>query len=728
MLFETKVWDSIEARIEAYLKSCAASDAPISIDPFLPKESGSLRNLAIVELAKIEMESQFELGLCPSASEYLIRYPELGECTGGIPLDLVIEEVRIRMTTDSFLLSDFENLYPQHASAVRGFFSRTTGGSMSGSRSLTKVARLFQIGETFEDFEIVKQLGSGAFAKVYLVRQATMQRMVALKVSADVGDEAKTLAHLDHPNIVRVYDVRCRSEEKLRLLSMQYLPGGTLADVIHVAKSKLTSELSGQTILESVDKELLEVGMPTPEESTRRLYLAKMSWGEAIGEIGIQLADALDYAHRLQVLHRDIKPANILLNAEGLVKLADFNIAFSGQWSGSTASSYFGGSLIYMSPEQLQVMSWTDSLMAEELDERSDIFSLAVVLWELLTLQRPWPNDKVRQDLGMTIEELSRRRRELPPQLPKDFVPDVKGSRILECLKLALISDRNQRISTASALAGQLRLCAAPLAWRLLHPFDNVWSRNACRFATLVSMVIVFVPNALAGAFNYHYNLAWLTTRHSESHSVLINISVLMNCLSFGLGGVIFLLFVYPVTRAIGRRIVQDRAKDSTNLERVMPLGHVASLFGLTLWFIAGVLFPVLLSVNVADFDFQDAIHFFLSLAICGAVAVSYPFLGMSFLAVRCWYGAMSGQQLRDDAFRERGRRLMRWCDLYLQAAAFVPLSGLAMLLMQSAPLRPALIFLVIASAFGLFLAIRVHRTIQSSLDALYPVLSPSAH
>ncbi len=132
---------------------------------------------------------------------------------------------------------------------------------------MKEVHTLFRAGDTFEDFEILCLLGAGSFAKVFLARQSTMQRMVALKVSADTGDEAKTLAQLDHANIVRVFDVRRVHQQKLRLLSMQYLPGGTLADVIAHAKQIPYDKLSGKVILDAIDDSLLKAAYQRPKKA-----------------------------------------------------------------------------------------------------------------------------------------------------------------------------------------------------------------------------------------------------------------------------------------------------------------------------------------------------------------------------------------------------------------------------------------------------------------------------
>jgi eukaryotic-like serine/threonine-protein kinase len=585
---------------------------------------------------------------------------------------------------------------------------------------------LFREGDFFEDFQILKRVGSGAFATVFLARQSTMHRLVAIKVSADTGDEPKTLAQLDHQGIVRVFDVRRLADQKVRLLVMQYVAGGTLADVIHCAQRESFDERSGQIVLHAIDSALLGAAMPAPEECPRREWLAQSSWSETVCEIGIQLAESLEFAHRQKILHRDLKPANVLLTAEGKCKLADFNVSSEEGFEETNADGILGGSLVYMSPEQLRAAAGITDHTDSPLDARSDIYSLACVLWELLTAERPWPNDPIKMDRIEMLKEMLRRRHEERPFLDPNLARDEKARKLMLCLRQALSFDRESRTPSAPALAGQLRLCTSPEAWSVLHPESVHWANRACRYPTLVSLIAIFVPNGLAGAFNYHYNLAWLTARHPDGHKDLIEVSILMNCLSFGMGGLFFLLVVWPVTREIGRRCRSHRSDNSRYMQRTMLIGHTAAVFGLGLWLVAGTVFPILLSIRLPEFGPQDAIHFFLSLAICGAIAVSYPFLGMSLLAAKVWYGVLIGNHLQDKDYLDRSSALMVWCDRYLLAATAVPLAGLAMLLSQSAPVRPALMILVAASALGLFLAFRVRQRIQHTVNCVAPIVDPS--
>ncbi len=174
------------------------------------------------------------------------------------------------------------------------------------------------------------------------------------------------------------------------------------------------------------------------------------------------------------------------------------------------------------------------------------------------------------------------------------------------------------------------------------------------------SAIAVFLPNGLAGLFNFLYNLAWLMKKSEESYSDFLMISGAINLVSFSLGWFIFLKIVGPFIAEVRARQEKRMEKNSSVLGGVFTLGHKTAFFGMVLWLSAGVIFPIALATRVPAFDYQSAIHFFLSLAVCGTIAAAYPFLGMSLIAVECWYGILLGKQLRDPSFTERAEG---WCD-----------------------------------------------------------------
>ncbi len=711
------LFDSVSAQVQRFEHLVKGDMEPADLHQFLPQAPSGLRSLTLIELAKLHMRRRTALHLPIATSDYVHAFAELGQCTGGAPLDLIVEEIRLKKLSKDFDPGPILKQFPIHRSGLERFL-KVGETTIAKSVSANFASRL-SVGDQIEGFQLIKVLGRGSFANVFLCRQASMQRMVALKVSENRGDEAKMLAKLDHPHIVRVYDVRTLPDQSAMLLSMQYAPGGTLQDVINLATGKEWSELSGGTLLASIDRHLLAAEIPFPEESERRRRIAKLSWLDLVIELGIQLASALDYAHSSGVLHRDIKPANILLTAEGICKLADFNVSFAEEVCAGDASSYFGGSLLYMSPEQLQATHPTSPMNADKLDERSDVFSLSTVLWELLVLRTPWPTDQLLNDWQTTIETMRQHRILDQPQLPTLPRTSLQFERVVNVLKQGLDANSDTRIGSAALLGGQLRLCGSPRAWQLMHPESKAWRAFICQRPMLTSAVAIFLPNALAGWFNYAYNQTWLINKHPEVNDIFIRTSTLINFVSFSIGALLFVIIAWPISKDVAQRFRRRSQTTSKYLERACSVGSKAAGLSMLLWGSAGIGFPVLLALQMDNFGYSDAVHFLISLAVCGAIACTYPFLLMTLISIECWYGLLVGDQFKDATFEGRSRRLLRRCDWILLLAISVPLVALVLLLVQEAPVRPALFALVGASGIGVVAAFRVFRRLHNSIETI---------
>ena len=187
----------------------------------------------------------------------------------------------------------------------------------------------------------------------------------------------------------------------MRLLYMQYVAGGTLQGVIEHARARAARACArAGTLIEAIDRGAGRAGRIAAGRFDDPLSAGRAPAGrKSVCWIGSRLAGRLAYAHGRGVLHRDVKPANVLVAAEGHPKLADFNISFS-KLDGATPAAYFGGSLAYMSPEQLEACDPSHPRQPEDLDGRSDVYSLGVMLWELLTLRRPFAEDALARKLG----------------------------------------------------------------------------------------------------------------------------------------------------------------------------------------------------------------------------------------------------------------------------------------------------------------------------------------
>src|SRR5262249_39410569 len=300
-------------------------------------------------------------------------------------------------------------------------------------------------------FEILGTLGRGSFATVYLARQVSLDRQVALKVSPDRGHEARTLAGLEHDHIVRIFAESADPARGLRLLCMQLVPGTTLEQVIRALADVPRESWSGRTLLDAIDR-LAKLPAPFDPAALRdRDVLARCDFIEAVCWLGARVAEPLSHAHSRGVLHRDIKPANILLNRYGRPLLVDFNVAFDAHRTGDV----FGGTLAYMAPEHLDAFNPDVRTPRNTVDERSDVYSLGVVLFELLTGRLPLARERSSGPLPLLLKELTEERRSQIPDLPAEAkVPDVLRRVIRRCLAPAPEDRYQQTSELAAALEG----------------------------------------------------------------------------------------------------------------------------------------------------------------------------------------------------------------------------------------------------------------------------------
>ena len=235
-------------------------------------------------------------------------------------------------------------------------------------------------GQTLDQYELLDVIARSGMATIFRARDRENGHTVALKVP-----------HLEFASDL-VFHRRFQREEAIG----QRLAHPTVIKVLHPrAKSRL------YLVMEYVEGELLR-------ERLRRE--GRLPIATAV-ELGIKIADALVYLHGQGVVHRDLKPENIMLTADGGVKLMDFGIALDATqgdltWSGLSPSV---GTPEYMAPEQVR---------ARHGDERTDIYSLGVILYEMLTGQLPWSGDSAQQVMHAKLEEYPTPPRELRPEIP----------------------------------------------------------------------------------------------------------------------------------------------------------------------------------------------------------------------------------------------------------------------------------------------------------------------
>ena len=617
-----------------------------------------------------------------------------------------------------------------------------TGTFESAFAVVSQSADLKQIdvGQRLDDFDLLIELGSGAFARVFLARQLSLQRLVAVKISANRGHEPQTLAQLDHDYIVRVFDQRILRDRDWRLLYMQYLPGGTLLDLGRVIFGGERPPASGQALLDAVDVALESRGESRPTESTTRDELATLSWPETVAWLGKRLAEALHYANSRGVLHRDIKLANVLLAPDGTPKLADFNVSFSRNVSGASPFEYFGGSLSYMSPEQLMACRPGHALAAADLDTRSDIYSLAVVLWELLTGLKPFDDSAAqaaRADsaglVGDTtaLDLMLTTRAEGIPSAALARLPDDCPTALRRVLLKALSADRDERWASGAELAEQLQLCLDPQARDLVDPPAHSWRVRLRPFVLPIAALAILVPNLVASVYNIQHNQLLIVSQLPEqAQSRFLLVTTLSNVISFPLGAAVLLYWCRRVI-LVPRRLRRGPAPPSEELARTRHDCLVAAdrvvfvVFGL--WLLAALNFPLTMKFAAGGIPDRAAIHFFGSITVCGAIAIAYPFFLLTFFIVRSVYPELVAYGQTNVGEAEQLRALSRRLSRYLAIAASVPLLGIVAVSFLTAPEIAAVIVpirvLCIGGIAGFVLAYWLSRQIESDIRALERVI-----
>ena len=260
-------------------------------------------------------------------------------------------------------------------------------------------------------YEVLGELGQGAMGVVYKARDPLIDRVVAIKtinlgLATDEKEEyegrfyqeAKAAGRLNHPNIVTIYDVGKSGD--VAYIAMEFLEGRELRDV-------------------------LKEGTLLPVEQVLNIVA--------------QVALGLAYAHEHDIIHRDVKPSNIMVIRDGNVKITDFGIARMASSSVRTQTGMVLGSPKYMSPEQV---------MGKNLDQRSDIFSLGVMLYEMLTGQAPFDGENVNAIMYQTLNAITP-----PPSTLNPLVPEMVNFIVAK----ALAKGVDDRYQNARDFANDLR-------------------------------------------------------------------------------------------------------------------------------------------------------------------------------------------------------------------------------------------------------------------------------
>lgn len=438
--------EAVDSRVDQFEKLWRAGPNP-DFSALVPPEGDPLRTTILAELIKVDQEYRWESGGRKLLEDYLQRWPELERQTEVLAEVLAAECLSRAIVERSPDESELQSRFPAIAMRIdladieaRAEHERGRGpGDIPGSAlsdtpsgrgrptpsGATAEAPL-AVGETFAGrYELRECLGQGGMGTVYRAWDLTLEREVALKVpridaAADplVLDrfiqEAKAAAGVKHANVCTIYDAG--NSDGLYYISMEFIEGDPLSEWMN-------------------------------DRSVQPPQAAELVW---------KLAGALDAVHAKDIVHRDIKPTNVVIDREGEPILMDFGLARSGDdappgadaprdTSASTfqealQSSTFAGTPAYMSPEQAT---------QHGTDERSDLYGLGVVLYELLTGASPFDADGSLEHL---LEEITRKE----PPAPRARRPEVDAELDAIC-RTAMAKDPADRYQTADEMAEALR-------------------------------------------------------------------------------------------------------------------------------------------------------------------------------------------------------------------------------------------------------------------------------
>ncbi len=481
--------------------------------------------------------------------EYAINLHEKAELDLAHAFDQLAQRMLDEPDGDmELMLAD----YPEHVDQLRAMLPALQMLTGAGTSHLDEIPKLDGTSQsepalrTLGDYRLLGEIGRGGMGVVYEATQISLGRSVALKVLpfaamldqrqlARFHNEARAAATLNHPHIVPVYAVG--EQRGVHYYAMQFIRGQSLAQIIshmrstaHKLSVSLTegantqpwiskhkgpaghiSECRAAKVAENTRQAIRHVQVdfaqgsdetrpdtqagPQAQITTER-EIGGSTYFRSVARLGIQIAQALDHAHAHGILHRDVKPANILVDSEGTAWITDFGLARLEGDAGMTMTGDLLGTVRYMSPEQ----SLAKRVVV---DHRSDIYSLGVTLYEMLTL-RPAFTGRDRQELlrQITFDD-PRSPRSLDRSIPVD----------LETIVMTAAAKRPEdRYSSAEALADDLQRFVAhqPIHAKPPNLVDRTlkWSRRhrslvlaATTFVAILFLVVLTATGLLAKAW-----------------------------------------------------------------------------------------------------------------------------------------------------------------------------------------------------------------------------------
>ncbi len=475
-------WSNVDEFVEAY-ESAREQSAQTNFVDFLPSADHDLYRAVASELIRVDMEYSWNSGQNRRLQQYQELVPKVLN-DHDVLQQVAFEEYRLRLRAGENVSSaEYKSRYridtdhwPQEIATTNVHASATDSASDSSNPELLQEALVLAdnvqnfpaAGDRFLNFNLQQEIGRGAFARVFLAQQGDLaDRLVVLKVASGHSLEPQHLARLQHTNIVPIYSVH--RQEEMTAVCMPFFGTRTFGDLLDTVRRKSDAIAEEQNLISTFlnrDDPTQPIFSSTkippvsssPGSNSRVLkVLTESSHVDAVIWLMKQVAEGISHAHQRGIIHRDIKPANILLTNEGLPLVLDFNLSENVVVNGRTAL-LVGGTLPYMSPEHLEAVT-----SGKQIGFQTDLFSLGVIFFELLTGQRPFPDRKGSFD-EVIREMISDRKNGCPSvQSLNRVVPSSIASLVDRCLAY----DVKDRYRTTEELTDDLHrhLCHQPLLY-----------------------------------------------------------------------------------------------------------------------------------------------------------------------------------------------------------------------------------------------------------------------
>lgn len=467
------------------------------------------------------------------------------------PIEELAEDfIRRRRSGEAVSIEEYAQEYPELESQIRHLFPTLElieNVRHSGNKAEADLENQTHIGQRLGDFQLLREIGRGGMGVVYEAIQLSLGRLVALKVLCPslqknkkylerFQREARAAANLHHANIVPVYgaasesgyhfyvmqfvygrgldevfDALCRRSTKNGDKAETSLPADSLANALATGEFRCEDLRIENSMIQGFEESGNDDTTPRFEGNEQKVVTSSKSqvqtetgthnhstYYRRIADLGKHAADAIAYAHRNGVLHRDIKPANLVLDVYGNIWITDFGLAKLSGEEGLTESGDIIGTLRYIAPECLK----------GKYDSRSDIYSLGLTLYEMLSLEKAFS--------AVSRGELTRQILERGPAPLKKLPRDLKT-----IIHKATALDPSHRYETATGLAEDLDrfLTNQPIKARHVSPIERAWrwARRNRAMAAVGSISLLILIAALVGSLLFSWKMQRLAKDKQQS-------------------------------------------------------------------------------------------------------------------------------------------------------------------------------------------------------------------